>query len=136
MNELKMELQQSILTLSGRGWSQRRIARELGINRETVGKYCLEAGAADPPKPAIVPAGSSEEVGSKPAILPTGSKAGRKSQCEPFREQIMLRVEAGLSAQRVYQDLVSDYQFSGNYDAVKRFVRGLGQTNELPFRRM
>jgi DNA-binding NarL/FixJ family response regulator len=34
-----MELQQSILALSERGWSQRRIARELGINRETVARY-------------------------------------------------------------------------------------------------
>ena len=136
MNQLKMELQQTILTLTGRGWSQRRIARELGINRETVAKYRREARAEDPPKPAIVPAGSSEEFGSKPAILPTGSKAGRKSQCEPFREQITVSVEAGLTAQRVYQDLVSEHQFNGNYDAVKRFVRGLGQINALPFRRM
>jgi uncharacterized protein YdaU (DUF1376 family) len=30
-------------TLAGNGWSNRRIARELGINRETVGKYLLLA---------------------------------------------------------------------------------------------
>lgn len=136
MNELKMDLQQSIVTLTGSGWSQRRIARELGINRETVAKYRREARAAKVPKPAILPAGSSEEFESKPAIVPTGSRAGRKSQCEPFREQITLSAQAGLSAQRIYQDLVSEYQFSGNYDSVKRFVRGLGQTHELPFRRM
>jgi hypothetical protein len=28
-------------SLADRGWSQRRIARELGINRETVGRYLL-----------------------------------------------------------------------------------------------
>jgi DNA-binding NarL/FixJ family response regulator len=31
MNELNVNLQHSILTLAGNGWSNRRIARELGI---------------------------------------------------------------------------------------------------------
>ena len=36
MNRLEVSLQQAIIALHGRGWSQRRIARELQINRETV----------------------------------------------------------------------------------------------------
>jgi DNA-binding CsgD family transcriptional regulator len=36
------------------GWSLRRIARELGVNRETVGKYLLLARS----KPAISTPGS------------------------------------------------------------------------------
>ena len=47
MNRLTLSLHHSIVTLSQRGWSARRIARELGINRETVGKH-LRA------KPAMV----------------------------------------------------------------------------------
>jgi DNA-binding NarL/FixJ family response regulator len=39
MNQLKMDLQQAIIALSGGGWSQRRIARELGLDRETVARY-------------------------------------------------------------------------------------------------
>jgi IS30 family transposase len=39
MNRLTLSLQHSIVTLSHRGWSARRIARELGVNRETVGKH-------------------------------------------------------------------------------------------------
>jgi hypothetical protein len=58
-----------IITLTGCGWSQRRIARELGINRKTVAKYRREA---------------RREAPSNPAILPTGSSPGRQSQCEPF----------------------------------------------------
>jgi transposase len=42
----------------------------------------------------------------------------------------------GLSAQRIYQDLVAGHGFTGSYDAVKRFVRQLSQRTELPFRRM
>ena len=39
MNQLKMDIQQTIKTLSSGGWSERRIGRELGINRETVARY-------------------------------------------------------------------------------------------------
>jgi transposase len=46
-NVLKVSLQATIYSLHGRGWSRRRIARELGIDRETVGRYLLLA------KPAI-----------------------------------------------------------------------------------
>ena len=66
MNRLTLSLQHSIVTLSQRGWSARRIARELGINRETVGRHLK-------PKPAKVTTGSPEgEADSKPAIPTTG----------------------------------------------------------------
>ena len=38
-NQLKMALVDSIITLHGHGWSLRRIARELGIDRETVARH-------------------------------------------------------------------------------------------------
>ena len=53
-NVLKVSLQATIYSLHGRGWSRRRIARELGINRETVGRYLLLA------KPAISTTGVEE----------------------------------------------------------------------------
>jgi hypothetical protein len=37
-NQLKMAMINTIWILKERGWSGRRIARELGINRETVGR--------------------------------------------------------------------------------------------------
>jgi hypothetical protein len=64
------------------------------------------------------------------------SKAGRTSQCAPLSAVIEQALLAGLSAQRIYQDLVTDHQFTGGYDAVKRFVRSLQTATELPFRRM
>jgi transposase len=45
-------------------------------------------------------------------------------------------LDGGLSAQRIYQDLVNEQQFTGGYDSVKRFVRQLEQARPLPFRRM
>ena len=85
MNQLSVNLQHSIPALAAKGWSARKIARELAINRETAGRY-LRLRASRASKPAILPAGSSEPAEPKPAILPTGSVAGRSSQCRPWTE--------------------------------------------------
>jgi transposase len=139
-NVLKVSLQTTIYSLADRGWSQRRIARELGINRETVGRYLRLGGGA---KPAISTLGSEEGSKSKPAILTpsiegsaeakpaistAGKNVGRKSQCEPLAEVIMAKVEVGLSAQRIYQDLVEENGFTDSYQSVKRFVHKLRAT--------
>ena len=49
-NQLKMADVQALMALHERGWSKRRIARELGIDRETVGRYVrlAEAVTASP----------------------------------------------------------------------------------------
>jgi DNA-binding CsgD family transcriptional regulator len=70
MNELKVNLQQAIVSLREQGWSKRRIARELGLDRGTVGKY-LRAGDS---KPAIRLTGSGASAKPKPAISLTGSE--------------------------------------------------------------
>src|SRR5262245_13869918 len=121
MNQLKVHLQQSIVALHGQGWSNRKIARELGLDRSTVSKYLR----AEVSKPAIPLTGSESVLEaksanshtgfqgvaeSKPAIVHIGSHAGRKSMCEVWRAQIEPRVQAGLSAQRIYQDLVIEHQ--------------------------
>jgi len=147
MNELNVNLQHSILTLARNGWSNRRIARELDINRETVGKYLLLARAkpaistpgseSDPnSKPAIPISGSEPPPHSKPAISTAGSTAGRQSLCQPYSPQIETAVGVGLSAQRIYQDLICEHAFAGSYQAVKRFVRHLRETQPIPFVRM
>jgi len=64
------------------------------------------------------------------------AKAGRQSYCEAFKELIEGWCQARLSAQRIYQDLVSLHGFTGSYQSVKRFVRKIEAANPLPFRRM
>ncbi len=64
-NRLKMANIQAILQLHALRWSQRRIARQLGIDRGTVAKVIQQAQAD--PKPAKAPTGSE---GAKPATLP------------------------------------------------------------------
>jgi hypothetical protein len=43
---------------------------------------------------------------SKPAISIAGIGAGRRSRCERLAEMIAAQLEDGLSARRIYQDLV------------------------------
>ena len=75
-NQLKMVLIETILTLHRRGWSQRRIARELGIDRETVRRY-LRSEAV--PKSAEAPSGSAAPgLEAKPAKAPPGSGGASK----------------------------------------------------------
>jgi|SRR5271166_41335 transposase len=137
-NHLKMALVETIVSLHGRGWSQRRIASELSIDRETVARHLKSAAAES--KPATAPTGSPEVIAeSKPATAPTGSVEGPSRQaslCEPWRATITSMLEQGLSAQRIFQDLTSDHGFHGSYYSVRRFIRKLEARTELPFRRL
>jgi transposase len=121
-NVLKVSHQTTIYSLTDRGWSRRRIARELGIDRETVGRY-LQLRA----KPAISIPGSEPAVSAEPAISIPGKTAGRQSHCEPLTGVIQAKIELGLSAQRIYQDLVQEHGFTDSYQSVQRFVRALKQ---------
>ena len=125
-NKLKMANIHAIIGLLDRDWSHRRIARELGVNRETVARY--DRLRRKQPKPAIVTPGSEQSEGSNPAISTAGSLAedlilieasghppGRHSQCDPFSDLINKKLDGMLSAQRIWQDLVSENGFTGSY---------------------
>ena len=90
-NQLKMAFVETLLRLHAQGWSQRRIARELGIDRAAVARHIRQAeaaakspdnGAADTAvpagaKPARAPTGSADlPAESKPASAPPGSSPG------------------------------------------------------------
>ena len=127
-NLLKMALIETIQSLRAQRWSFRRIARELGIHRETVARYVRLAQS----KPADHPSGGAPLTGSeasnsangpesdcaatapKPAKPPTGLAVGR-SDCELWREIILAKLDAGLSAQRIFQDLTCESGFAGSY---------------------
>ena len=130
MNRLTVSLTQSILTLHDRGWSARRIARELGLDRETVGNEVKRA------KPAKVTTGSEQEEKPEPAKVTAGSEQPSRSQCEPWRAVFELSLAKGLTAQRIYQDLQADHGYKGGYESVKRFARSITGPSLLPFRRI
>ena len=124
-NRLTMAQIDAIRTLHKSKHSNREIARLLGVHRETVGKY----------------------VGQNRPNAPTGSEAGRdehppppgsgpSSECEPFGELILAKLEQGLSAVRIHQDLCGEPGFAASYWSVRRFVARLKTKSALPFRRL
>jgi len=117
-NHLKVEVQSAIKTLLEAGRSQRWISRELNLHRLTVKRYAEALLSSKCTKPL------TGTAGSKCTIVPTG-KTGPISQCEAHRERIHRKVEVGLSAQRIYQDLQVEVGFAGGYDSVRRFVQKL-----------
>jgi len=125
-NVLKVSHQEAIRGLHEKGWSQRRIARELGIHRQTVSRYSEQGSKCT----SISIPGSESVVGREPAVSIAGH-LGRKSRCEPFETAIGSKMEAGLSAQRIYQDLVEEKGFLGSYQSVCRFVRRLKQRQPM-----
>lgn len=124
-NRLEMSNVHSILRLRQQGWSLVRIASELGVHRETVAKYVRQSGS---------PGAGSEH--SKSTELHTGSAEISRSSCEPFRETILKKLEQGLSAVRIHQDLVAEHDFPGSYYSVMRYVRRQETATPLPFRRI
>ncbi len=166
-NQLNMADVQAILALVARGWSYRRIGRELGIDRATVGRYARGAGGdGSSPSEALggcegqngtsggsnaaialtgslsSPSGSGE--GANPAMALTGvsEPAGSRmhlSAAWPWREVILAKLEAGLCAQRIYQDLRDPgqgYGYGGSYHSVRRLVGKLLARHDPPLRRM
>lgn len=147
-NNLKMDLINTIGTLRRQGWSKRRIARELKIDRQTVRKYlAADSKSSTPSSPVserldqnhpFSTAGSeADSIQNHPVSTPgdgelsqppdpiSASKPGRPSSCAPHLPLIQEKLGQELTAQRIYQDLVSEVDFHGSYQAVKRFVRQL-----------
>jgi transposase len=147
-HRVKVAVANAILVLAQRGWSFRRIAAELGIDRETVTRHVRaaerSANAAISTAGADVPDGRltvGTDRGAPPSVPPnaaisTAGKAGRQSHCDPHLPVIRAAVEQGLSAQRIFQDLAADHGFAGSYSSVKRFIQRLVATTPFPFRRI
>jgi len=150
-NILKVNEQNIIQQLAAQGWSRRRIARALNVDRKTVRRYLRAAaksptistpgsGAGEVKIPPISTPGESgspptEAIGPELVTAALAAEAGRPSRCTTHRARIEAKLEEGLSAQRIYQDLVMEVGFSGSYQSVKRYVRQLrGQQPERVWR--
>jgi transposase len=158
-NYLKMDLINTICALQKQGWSKRRIARELNIDRQTVRKYLrsesksptlsipgslTEPGQNHPlPTAGALSAGNEShpvstlgDLAVTQAIERVYGSSGRPSKCEAHAQCIRAKFERGLTAQRIYQDLVAEVQFRGSYQAVKRFVQRLKAKSPIPIERI
>lgn len=148
-NRLAMDKIQAIQALASNGRSERQIARALGISRKAVRRHLgreTSKGTKAPtgeaptgsaaPKDTKAPTGSDgPQNGSEPPEDGPSAEASR-SLCRPFQATILAKLEQGLTAQRIYQDLCEEHGFSGKYSSVRRFVRLLSERTELPFRRL
>ena len=158
-NNLKMELINTIYALQRQGWSKRRIARELNIDRQTVRKHLRSESKS----PTLSTPGSLSEAGQNHPLSTAGSlsaedqnhpvstpgdlavtqaiervygSSGRPSKCEAHAPSIRAKLERGLTAQRIYQDLVVEVGFSGSYQSVKRLVQRLKATSPIAIERI
>ena len=149
-NYLQMPKQQQVVALLALDWSYRRIEAETGVRRETVSRYdrALRANAAKvflgsardptdvPEGDAVAEASNAAKVfpGSPPnaakvfpgsaASVPTAPRRSRRAAAA-YRSAITEKLTAGLSIQRIWQDLVAEFGYGSSYESVKRFVRTL-----------
>ena len=123
-NVLKVSHQEAVRSLHAKKWSQRRIARELGIHRKTVWRHTRSLVAK-----CTISTPGSEAAPEPKCTISTPGVAGRRSSCDPFAGVILSKLGLGLSAQRIFQDLRAEVGFEGSYQSVKRFVRRLQATH-------
>jgi len=146
-NYLKMPKQQQVTALLALDWSYRRIEAETGVRRETVSRYDRRrrsnaakvfpgSDGADPPAPEGEGAADTANAakvfaGSDPnaaKVFPGSAALGPpRSRCTAaaYRAAITEKCDAGLSVQRIWQDLVEEYGYGASYESVKRFIRTL-----------
>ena len=143
-NYLKMPKQQHVIALLELGWSYRRIEGETGVRRETVSRYDrlrpqrqanaaktfpgsgpAALGAVGAPPTADEPNAAKTFPGSagKAAKTFPGSGARSRFTAAAYRTAITEKLDAGLSRQRIWQDLVEEFGYAASYESVKRFVR-------------
>src|SRR5690348_6264937 len=104
-NVLKVHEQNTIQQLAAQGWSRRRIAQHLQIDRKTVRRY-LKAAAKSPTistpgngvkiLPISTPGKTGEPTGADLVLSAIQAEAGRPSFCEAYRQRIECKLDVGL----------------------------------------
>lgn len=104
------------------GWTYRKIARELGVHRTTVARHDRERRS----KPTNLIAGPADLENRPNPIAGSGIKIGSSgptSIAHLHHDFIAAGLEKGLSAQRIWQDLVEERGYTGGYLTVQRYAR-------------
>jgi hypothetical protein len=102
------------------GEPDRRIARELGVGRNTVARYrrwAAHRGLLDGELPD--PAALAE------LLRLEATRVQVRSCVAPFRAQILALRQQGVGGQALWQLMVQQHGFTGSYSAIKRFLRRL-----------
>jgi transposase len=150
-NRLKMVQKEYLFLLFSNNWSNRKIKKATGIHRTTIAGYRKEylksiekesekdPQNSNPDFNTIASTDALQNVPLDASQVPTDKvvhfqlptdpeqhqKSVSKSKAFGYHEQITTKLKAGQSAQSIYQDLVTESQYSGSYDSVKRYIKTL-----------
>ena len=119
VESLHMHLLRDVLHRLRAGESQRQVARDLGLARETVAKYRrLAAGLglldADQPLP---------DEGNLPGLLQAHTPPPQtSSSIEPYRDVVEALLEQEVEMVAIHARLSQDYGYTGSYSSLRRFV--------------
>ena len=128
-NYLKMPKRQQVIALLELGWTYRRIEAETGVRRETVSRYD-RLRRSNPAK--VFPGSDTADPSNAPvdgradpnaAKVTAGSPLPPRSAAAPYHDTVVAKLEQGLTAQRIWQDLVEDEGYAHSYESIKRYVR-------------
>ena len=84
-----------------------------------------------PDRPAVEGSNAAKTFAgsdANPAKTFPGSAPRPRFTAAVYRTAIAEKLDAGLSLQRIWQDLVEEYGYGASYESVKRFVRTLAPT--------
>jgi transposase len=143
-NLLSVTKSNAINHLHQQGLSQRQIAGAVNVDRKTVRKHLAQvpapASAADDSKGTTAPTGSevpTDQLNNVNSVSSAAVNAATSaSQCASLAEVIEQKLELGLTAQRIFQDLQIEHGFDGSYWSVRRYVKKLRTEKPLAFRRI
>lgn len=153
-NALKMDKKEILVGLFRLGWSNRAINKETGIHRKTIKRYHTDFQSV-PKVPADSAPQAAQSVPEVPTDLsgiishstPENTAATEPAEAvvlpptnsvalRPHRLFIRDEIALGLTAQRIYQDLVERSGFGGSYDSVKRYASKLRKKHPHWFERL
>jgi len=151
-NRIKMVQKELMFSLFKQNWSDRKIHKSIGLHRTTISRYrkkwlrVKQEKQSSPETVKDTPLSKTSfnnPVQSVPLSenkMPTdrvvhfevptdpdsvNNKTFSKSKAACYHDEIKRKLQNGQHAVSIYQDLVSESQFKGSYDSIKRYVRKL-----------
>ena len=144
-NRLKMVQKELLFTLFSQNWPIRKINKATGIHRKTITRYRKEWESSKS-KDLKINISDNPSVSEKQSVPPEQNKVPTeqvvhfqvptdsseqiistqsKSKAASFREEILKKLDVGQNAKSIFQDLVTESDYDGSYDSVKRYVKKL-----------
>lgn len=133
MKRKHMNHNQDIIRRLQLGESERRIARDMQISRQTVHKYhqiATEQGYLEGTTP------TPSESGLREALGPGVQAPSQASSVEPYREVIQDWLKQGVEMTAIWLRLQENYGYKGGYSSIRRYVHRLNPVEPEAFVRV